>query len=164
VSEQWHRGWQAVKKILCSKPRISKIIKSPFAESLLIDVTWRQSPSSNSLVENFLLHRKIDPLFRRIRIDPQSAKIKENILLVLCHALAFVQVLLPRGYYHFHPEFIRMTQILVQMPPVRTVLQKDQTIVAFMRPLAQSGIRALTRHPEFGSRKGPSHATERCND
>ena len=106
------------------------MIKSPFAERSLIDVTWRQSPSSNSLVENFLLHRKIDPLFRRIRIDPQSAKIKQNILLALCHTLAFEQVLLPRGYYHFHPESIRMTQILVQMPPVCTVSQNDQSSVA----------------------------------
>src|SRR5437016_14527512 len=37
---------------------------------LLIDVTWWQSPCSNSLVENFLFHRKRDPFFRRIWICP----------------------------------------------------------------------------------------------
>jgi hypothetical protein len=39
------------------------------------------------------------------------------------------QVLLPRGHNHFHPEFIRLFQILVQMPPVRTVSQKDHSRV-----------------------------------
>ena len=97
---------------------------------LLIDVTGGSPPVLNSPVENFLLHRKIDPLFRRIRIDPQSAKLNENILLVLCHPLALEQVLLPRGHNHFHTKLIRLFQILVQMPPVRTVLQKDQSSVA----------------------------------
>ena len=46
---------------------------------LLIDVTRWQSPCSNSLVENFLLHRKRDPFFRRIWISPQTAKLQENL-------------------------------------------------------------------------------------
>jgi hypothetical protein len=50
----------------------------------LIDVTWWQSPCSNSLVENFLFHRKRDPSFRGIWIGPHTAKLQENILFVLC--------------------------------------------------------------------------------
>ena len=34
--------------------------------TLLVDVVWWQSPSSDSPVKNFLLYRKIDPFFRRI--------------------------------------------------------------------------------------------------
>ena len=54
---------------------------------LLIDVTLWQSPCSHSRVENFLLQRKGDPFLRRIWIGPQTAKLKENFLFVLCHPL-----------------------------------------------------------------------------
>jgi len=40
----------------------------------LIDIVRRQSRGSNSLVENFFLHRKRDPFFRRIWIGPQTAR------------------------------------------------------------------------------------------
>ena len=55
---------------------------------LLIDVTRWQSPCSNPFVENFLLQRKGDPFLRRIGIGPQTAKLQENFLFVLCHPLA----------------------------------------------------------------------------
>jgi len=55
---------------------------------LLIDVTRWQSPRSNSPVENFLLHRKRDPFFRWIWIGPQTAKLIDYLLFVLCHPLA----------------------------------------------------------------------------
>src|SRR6516164_5198576 len=51
--------------------------------SLLIDVTCWLSPDYNSLVENFLLHRKRNPFLRRIWIGPQSAEIIEHLLFVL---------------------------------------------------------------------------------
>src|SRR5260370_33613621 len=55
---------------------------------LLFDVIRWQSASSNSLIEDFLFHRKGDPFFRRIWIDPQIAKLIDHILFVLCHPLA----------------------------------------------------------------------------
>ena len=95
----------------------------------MINVTWRQSPNYNSLAENFLLHRKRNPFLRRIWVDPQSAEIIEHLLFVLGQSRALEQVLFPRGHNHFHPEFIWLFQILVQMPPVRSVSQKDQSSV-----------------------------------
>ena len=38
-------------------------------------------------------------------------------------------MLLPGGHHHFHSEFVRLFQILVQMPPVGTVSQKDHSRV-----------------------------------
>src|SRR5262245_9084912 len=70
---------------------------------LLIDVSRWQSRSSNALAEHFLFYRKSDPFFGRIWIGPQTAKLKENILVALCHPLALEEVLLPRGHNHFHP-------------------------------------------------------------
>jgi hypothetical protein len=54
----------------------------------LTDVIRRQSPSSNSPIENFLLHGKRDPFFRRTWIGPQTAKLIDHLLFVLCHPLA----------------------------------------------------------------------------
>jgi hypothetical protein len=53
-----------------------------------IKVIGWQSPSSHSPIENFLLHRKRDPFFRRIWIGPQTAKLIDDIPFVLCHPLA----------------------------------------------------------------------------
>ena len=67
---------------------VATIKFAKLARSLLIDVTRRQSRGSNCPVENFLLHRKRDPFFRRVWIGPHPAKLKENILFAFCHPLA----------------------------------------------------------------------------
>ena len=46
----------------------------------MIDIVRRQSRGSNSLVENFFLHRKRDPFFRRVRIGPQRACCRDRLI------------------------------------------------------------------------------------
>jgi hypothetical protein len=49
----------------------------------LVDVAWWQSSGSNSPIENFLLHRKIAPFFRRIWIGPHAAELIDDVSLRL---------------------------------------------------------------------------------
>jgi hypothetical protein len=44
-----------------------------------------------------------------------------SLEIILCFSLS--------GHHDFHSEFVRLVQVLVQMPSVRTVSQKDQSSV-----------------------------------
>jgi hypothetical protein len=55
---------------------------------LLINVIGWQARNPHSPIENFLFQRKGNPFLRRIGIGPQTAKLQENFLFVLCHPLA----------------------------------------------------------------------------
>ena len=76
--------------LLVSQPNVALLHLTHWQlpSGLLIDVARWQSPCSNPFVEDFLLQRKGHPFMRRIGIGPQTAKLQENFLFVLCHSFA----------------------------------------------------------------------------
>jgi hypothetical protein len=96
----------------------------------------------NALFENFPIHRERYPFIRRTWIDAHGTELIDHLRFFLGQSLALEEVLLPGGDYDFHPELVRPIQILVQMPPVRAVPQKDQASFAHQRKtvVSASGI------------------------